>query len=113
MNINEMSEQEKSIKLAKLCGWEISEVDEQMRVWIKAEDCPYSIKNLYKEEVMFLAWRVLNWANENQCILDYWQETTCFEHEMFVGWFELTPINAQKRWLDKILKIAIEAGLVE
>ena len=77
--------------------------------------------NFYNPADMALAWRVLNWA-WNQ---DHKANNTVFENEVHHGcvvwsWVldlildgDLPPVDAQRTWLDKILSLAIEAGIVE
>lgn len=136
MRIEEMTPDEKSIELLHLMDVWVKCTNKQNAIWavmlgddaIATDVCPRGLRsefdhwqhvlktvspNLYAPENMALAWRVLNWANGNQMIMDYWQETTYVEHEMFVYWFVLTPQEAQTAWLDKILQLAIEAGVVE
>ena len=121
MNIDEMSEHEKSIALAELCGWEVTEEDTRAgkRFWIKSPDYRHATTNLYKPEFMFLTWAVLNWAVINLGVSSNttgiaW--TTNF-HEWVLshmaGLALKPPLEAQAMWLDKILELAIETELVQ
>jgi hypothetical protein len=56
---------------------------------------------------MPLAWRVLNWAHETALCRDYADGVGKILH------FWSPSADAQRAWLDKILELAIEAGLVE
>lgn len=93
MNINELSDEQKSVMLIKAA---------EIRGIIV-------ISTLYDPDHMALAWRVLNWADGEMKLWD-----------MFFPWWDeefeataLSPADAQRAWLDKILELAIEAGLVE
>lgn len=102
----EMSDQEKSVMLAKLCGWEAM--------------CP----NLYDPGCMALAWRVLNWALSNDGPVFFrmadWlfaesQDTPDGYKTGGANWFRLLmhqPAAAQRAWLDMVLTLATEAGMV-
>lgn len=66
---------------------------------------------LYAPKLMFLAWRVSNFVyseffnGEDWCdgYMTWWHE---------VDWYRYEPADAQRIWLDKILTLAIEAGMV-
>ncbi len=113
---------EASILLAELCGWITSD-----GLWHRymppsgAGACVNHAKGqeittifalcptLYNPANMALAWRVLNWAFAN--FVDIWLEET------FRAWvpnplYTLPPADAQRAWLDKILTLAIEAGML-
>ena len=66
------------------------------------------VPNLYDPANMALAWRCHLWACNNQFNTNTWP---------YLGWFEDNSIfeyeDAQRRWLDKVLELAIEAGVVE
>ena len=116
MNIKELSDEQKSVMLAKLCGWNINQQDSG-KAWITCPDDAYATTNLYRPAFMFLAWRVLNWASSNKS--PHPEERDEMQHKMqewltyHVGWLDiLSPASAQRLWLDKILELAIEAELV-
>lgn len=79
---------------------------------------------LFAKRWMFLAWRVLNWAMSNNspvffCMVDwFYAEAEDVPHGYKTSgsnWFRLfmyEPADAQRAWLDKILTLAIEAGMV-
>ena len=133
MNISEMSDQEKSVMLARLCGWTLvrrewkgalklgwhnnenellaSPCSVDLSLWgedLESMTCP----NLYYPTNMALAWRVSNFIyseffnGEDWCdgYFTWWHE---------VDWYKYTPAAAQRAWLDKILELAIEAGMVK
>ena len=137
-----MTDHEKSVKLARLCGWEMDYrpnpngpglarlLDTGGNVLRQVEfgyPAAYpSTPNLYDPANMALAWRVLNWAlQQNQPtrgdLDDLWKMP--FGDELFayvaaisprddgLSIFELPPAEAQRAWLDKILELA-EAGMV-
>ena len=84
-----MSDREKSVILARLCGWAIREGSD---------------RSLYDPANMALAWRVLNWAGEVFELTIFWSVSDLFESP---------PAVAQRAWLDKILELATGAGMVE
>ena len=119
MNLEDMSDQEKSVMLAKAMGWEIVPHP------IYSDDSPlFKIPNskewgwelddnFYDQMNMALAWRVLNW-------LGIWDQNSQWtQYTQFWGWWDqndlwlTSPADAQRLWLDKILSLAIEAGIVE
>jgi hypothetical protein len=82
-------------------------------------------RNLYSAGYMMFAWMVLNWAT-TQCVTvkvqkgggdDIWQEPwTTFIDDEINGKYEvyrMAPADAQRAWLDKILEMAIDAGMIE
>ena len=122
MNINEMSGQEKSVLLAKAMGLEIEpHFAHPHDIFIKIPpEWDYEWELLegdFYTAPMGIAWRVLNWANEQHApdpreeyIADDIQEYMRF----YGPWLSiLPPEEAQKNILDQILTLAIEAGLVE
>ena len=107
-----MNDQEKSVMLARAMEWTVTASLTNDRQYISPPNRPDSedyITDLYDPANMALAWRVHLWAHysaevnhgyryRNWCIRD---TDTLFNE------------NAQRLWLDKILELAIEAGLVE
>jgi hypothetical protein len=69
--------------------------------------------NLYDPANMPLAWRVLNWAYDLPQIEDQGR------HDHFIKWWREAnlntkpPADAQRLWLDKILELAVEAGIID
>lgn len=129
MNINELSDKQKSVILARLCGWTVDEVTQETmeRLYGKRSDYmsrmvwrdilgvlyPFGLPNFYNTANMDTAWRVLNWATSNDSIHDElidwdWHRWTSHQHI-----WTMPPTEAQRSWLDKILELAIEAGLVD
>ena len=119
-----MDDQEKSVMLAKAIGWYVTVYDKRCAISSLGErlgvyDYPL---NLYDPANMALAWRVLNWASELDTEIDDYsypyvisEAADClFERELEdVKMWCLPPADAQRLWLDKILELAIEAGLAE
>lgn len=69
----------------------------------------YGLRNLYAPANMAMAWRVLNWAAISKIsakFSEWWYEVavSTFHH--------LEPNVAQRAWLDKILTLAIDAGMI-
>ena len=68
--------------------------------------------NLYDPANMALAWRVLNWAIGDPSFghdVDHWLWNEGIGYDLL----NLAHDVAQRAWLDKVLTLAIEAGLVE
>lgn len=103
-----MTDQEKSVMLAKAMGWDISLSYNQQCRYITSNGStelgdvgilPYRNEgDLYDPANMALAWRVLNWAITSE--LGSWA---------FLAWWidlgRLSPADAQRLWLDKILEL--------
>ncbi len=114
MNIETMSDSEKSVMLARLCGWNVELLGDD--VWVSNSDNEYLFsvrlaapKYLYNYKWMFLAWRVLNWAGSHFRTVDYMEIHNWFW--MSQNW-RANPADAQRAWLDKILTLAMAAGMV-
>jgi hypothetical protein len=91
-DLTKLSDEEKSVILARLCG--------------AGGVAPIAL-NLYDPANMALAWRVLSWAQENKlCSL----HTLIWTHNCLSA--SMPPAVAQRGWLDKVLELAIEAGMV-
>jgi len=107
----EQGQREASVMLARLCGWEV-EPDDYGKMWIKCPGEPYATTNLYHPVFMFLAWRVLNWANNQTFTGGTKLDTQMWWHN-FVADLRLSkPEQAIKLFLDEILKLALTAGMV-
>ena len=127
--IDKMTDQAKSVMLARIMpGWEFSrqECGEGRWSWVdengeqisgslhddvvQMSDDPWWLvaPMLYSPPRMALAWRVLNWANEADEITSqiwyWWHDRSLYRH---------SDADAQRAWLDKILELAIEAGLIQ
>lgn len=115
MDISKLSTLDKSALLAKAMGWKKLDI---YGGWVRPEQAnpaPYGrpLPDFYDPANMALAWKVLNWA--------YLQQVEPFR-KSFKSWWEwnmphwlLTwgPEEAQAQWLDKVLGLAIDTGLVE
>lgn len=113
--------------LCKMCGWRVTEIDrsgptmrecwtfvpgevkEVYQAYLLATSKLSGFPNLYDPANMALAWRVLNWAGETQFGGNI---TSRAWNNFWIDMRILPPADAQRAWLDKILKLAIEAGLV-
>lgn len=114
MNINDMSEREKTVILLRLIGCEVV-ANQNEAVYARMADGKLATKlvhpyYLYGSDNMALAWMVLNWVeNQPDPILI----------SMFSGWWEdvelwqLEPIEAQRMILDKVLEFADRCGMVK
>ena len=133
MNIEDMTDQEKSVLLAKARGWKLLKLGQPLVDWYAqggidisalveqsiTEDEKFwfdktgaihreGVPNYYTDH-MEVAWGMLNWATDterrnNEEMIFWWIDTyTC----------NYSPAVAQRKWLDKILSLAIEAGIVE
>ena len=133
MNVSEMSDRKKSVMLARLCGWQYR-TDGVTYSWYSSDDVldengfayhewqrtgtwEFSVipLNLYDPANMALAWRVLNWAMGQNFWMDsvggyfsdgVWQIIGNEETSL------LPPADAQRAWLDMVLTLATEAGMV-
>lgn len=133
MNTEGMNDNEKSVMLAKLCGWIRPAGDcYKPGLWIiEVPSLPmWSIAHFWKTEPldlpdfdfyhpanMELAWRVLDWGLKVKPTdpTGSIHEPSRF-HNKLRAWMPMylwgNP-KAQRLWLDKILSLAIEAGMVE
>jgi hypothetical protein len=127
-DISKLSDQEKSVLLAKAMG---------CPAWITLPPGKWTeynqFFNLYEVDSdgnpihMPLAWRVLNWATEgdgNPNKIDGLQPRDillCRFSEWLVGFSGVgftiivkeSPASAQRLWLDCILELTIEAGIID
>lgn len=143
--INKMTPEEKSVVLARLCGWKplgkekaftgggvLAIIYDDKDEWIGTIDLDESTFDLYDEKNMALAWRVLNWAMSlsdvrlTRPVTGLQTESIEVEFDLHLAeWFtemsptgdgrsltDLPPAEAQAAWLDKILELAYEAGMV-
>ena len=139
MNIGELTTEQKSVMLARLMGWRaawdenniehwaiLDRDDEIIKSWtyhmgdtlpsaeIADRDFEYFLPDLYRAGNMYLAWRVLNWAagwiqsEESLGSKLKWHYAISDQ----LRW-DLPPTEAQALWLDKVLELAIEAGMVK
>ena len=101
MHLDEMTDEEKSVLLARA-------MKESMfpGKYLSVMSPEFKPINLYDPANMALAWRVLNWAFESLPV----------QGEFFYAvstWVQQPPAIAQRQWLDKILTLAIKAGIVK
>lgn len=132
----EQGQREASVMLARLCRWDVSygliDSDQSWDGFCHdtltiTTDTGEWCDNLYDPANMALAWRVLNWAmSEDMQFVGFVNYGNGWEHkpaeasshgfselvEREVD-FSLSPADAQRAWLDKILTLAIEAGMLE
>jgi hypothetical protein len=105
-DLTKLNDAQKSVILARLCLWQVVNAKTKSGTWDSI------IPDLYNPANMALAWRVLNWAMT--------EATGAVTHGMAqmahpVSWPGLMmapPDIAQRAWLDKVLELAIEAGMV-
>lgn len=132
MDISELSPVQKSVMLARLVNeWEVIERVDYARICKRDRVGPclfemHKNHNLYTVDgdgnphLMAWAWRVLNWAAENQTTIKGAYIANLRVKDEMYDWllydgniWDMPPADAQTLWLDKILSLAIEAGLVE
>lgn len=138
MSIEGLTTREKSVMLARLVDeWEVIERVDYARICKrdKVGPCLFEIHknhNFYTVDgdgnphLMAWAWRVLNWAMGSQAVVKYEPlspDTEPFDYQIgyaMYDWFyehrdpaKMPPAVAQAAWLDKVLELAIEAGLVK
>lgn len=106
--MNDMSDREKSVLLAKAMRWYVTVHDKRCAISSLGErlgvtDYPL---NLYDPENMALAWRVLNHFSWVDIALKIVLQDTVKNsiHD--------DPADAQRLWLDKVLELAIEIGII-
>ena len=100
MRIDELSDGQKTVMLAKLAGM----TPDVMNSGVLCVD-------LYDPANMALAWRVLNWAAAHGITT---QINVVYQYKKgdWARMIDLPPADAQRAWLDYILRKAIEAGMV-
>lgn len=116
---DELSDQEKSVMLARAMGWEVYPMYEGSPMMLfNAPGDEVNHSNLYLSENMALAWRVLNWG----LVVKPTDPVGSIHspdriHNKLEDWLRTTFLwgrpDAQKQWLDQVLELAIEAGLME
>ena len=116
-----MDNEEKSVALAKLCGW-IRPAGDGFAdgLWVIETKHPHWAKNywrvepvslpgfnLYEIEYMAIAWEVMihlgSLGFDDTIEMWFSDEFVCMEN----------PAVAQKMWLDKCLDLAIENGMIQ
>lgn len=154
MNVSEMSDQEKSVVLARLCGWRVEHLPENKTEssWSRGfyfiadekgnrikhpvihergsalTSVPYDhpielehfkLFDLYDPANMALAWRVVSWlCKPSVAIVPNHDDWRFYAGLKFRVWFTkydieyITDDTPQRAWLDKILELAIAAGMV-
>lgn len=120
MNINELTTREKSAMLATAMGWHRGD-DRYDKFFLydgdnERIDAHSSVPDLYLTLYMPLAWRVLNWANDQLYDMPDDAISAKWLNEIEGLWDSLyadKATEAQAAWLDKILSLAIEAGMVQ
>ena len=107
--LNNLTDQEKSVILARATGWFINPVDDNEWVYHLPDGTTWrTADDLYHDGNMALAWRVHLWALK-QRNRSYWNYCANGHRGAYVWEYA----DAQRLWLDKILALAIEAGLTE
>lgn len=125
--INELSDHEKTILLAKLCQFDDMWVREVLPTYYTDGFTPdkpgytvvryrnergwVSAINLYDPGVMFLAHRVIVWAEDH--VPDFFDWLHGDRDERGYAYEVLTEDNGFARALDRILELGIEAGMTE
>jgi hypothetical protein len=111
--IDGLSDQEKSVILAKAMEWNLKTHEVAIGGYLfRPDDSERWTNNLYDPANMALAWRVLNWGISDP---GFGHEVDAWLWDEGLGYDipNLPPTDAQRFWLDKILTLAIEAGIVE
>ena len=117
MNINEMTPEQKSVVLVKLCGWRKEWTDNNSMVLLDSEGrgigyrlmrSGEGIPNLYAPENMALLAKVIEWACKNMETVDCLTPGIWFECFFLPSEFH----ESMKEFADEILKSAVEAGMV-
>ncbi len=116
MNIKDLTDQEKSDLLCNLAG--ISK-EQFSATGLDGLEWEFTWPDLYEVDEdgiplhMPLAWLILNWWTEDEVDRPWaqWAEFSGFWEDGFLT--QLPAADAQRLWLDKILELAIEAGMIE
>ena len=113
MRIEELSDEQKTVMLARLCGWGVSTAlggTSYESIFIYTQDNERCV-DLYDVANMALSWRVLNWAAAHGITT---QINVVYQYKKgdWARMIDLPPADAQRAWLDYILRKAIEAGMV-
>ena len=109
MNIDEMSDNQKSKLLARAMGMRIVFNPTQIVETAQSQESDgldYVGLNFYSTANMALAWSCLNWWGEtqdNESFAAYWDT-----NDLWLA----SPAEAQRIWLNRILELAIDARLV-
>lgn len=112
--MDKLTDEEKTIVLAKLAGWGVSKAlagTKYESVFIYTQD-NQRCQNLYDPANMALAWRVLNWA-ASQGITTQIHVIYQYKKGDWARMIDLAPADAQRAWLDYILRKAIEVGMIK
>ena len=121
MNVTKLSDPEKSVMLAQLCGWKLEPLRPGVyrlfdrggqridNISSKGIVGIVDMPDLYKLCNMALAWRVAHLASLSMIADDF---SSWWIVDMLPEWHK-SPAEAQRAWLDKILELAFEAGMVE
>jgi hypothetical protein len=119
-DITKLTDQEKSVMLARAMGlftnYDISNWSEWEREQLQHEAHSKDGLNLYKVINFPLAWRVLNWAwnlDPSDKLLASMGLYSWHEEIAWIVDFDKPPAEAQRLWLDCILKLAVESGVIE
>jgi len=131
MSIETMTDHEKSVVLARLCGWfapagggflsGLWKLDTGGNhvldgFFSKSGEFLPDDFDLYAPVNMALAWRCIEWVTSPPKTL---QMSEAALNTKFGYWWQgnamwaETAADAQRAWLDKIMTLAIEAGMVE
>jgi hypothetical protein len=129
-SVSEMNDAEKSVALAKLVGWirpagknyvaglwfiEVPENPIWMRQLWRLE--PFKLPNFdfFNEYSVNTVWKILNWVeNDSPFALEF--NRWFFANGRLQGsclWLAIDLESAVRIWLDKVLQLAEEAGLVK
>lgn len=123
MSIEGLTTQEKSVILAKLTGRYIPKdppphIFSAYSWYFDDGIAPHGEPDLYDTKHMALAWRVLSWASDTAAgdLLDLDTSSrwiSAIDYLLMDRWRNSTAAEIQADWLDRVLKLATEAGLVQ
>ncbi len=108
IDIDGLSDQRKSMLLAKVRGWEVQTWPNETMVSIRVPPNRKEIFDLYDSDNMAAAWQIHLWALNENAIRGEYAKWWLFGRRR--PWME---VHVQRLLLDKILELAIEVGLVE
>ena len=127
MDISKMSDEQKSVMLARAAEWDVWEIDPEVGTGTlfvpDGQDADeIAIYDLYDPDLMRFAWQMLNWATANKSLGEFhafWGDVVTEPMWFIIGQYfnsvtitNKLPADAQRLWLDKILTLVLKQELL-
>ncbi len=127
MNIDDMSDQDKSRLLMQLMGWEVKD-EKKGHLWVEFDIYKFRLTPplyLYDAAWVHFAWRILNWAQierheakaQKEAGVQVWTISYSSRLGDVIGidldLFSLPLEEAIRLLLDEILRLAIDTGRIK